>query len=227
MHINWLSYPPSFIGIFIALINACTNSAHWYIQFIWIRVAVSKLVNTAEWFSQRVGYVILSGYIILSGSVLTETGRQFRVHCTPFINSPSGQVIRVPQISTWNYGEFQEIIRVEISSLFPCRNSGEIMENFQCGCFPFFSLENNQGYFRMEISLEISKCHKRPYKGSQLGKNIPVMFYCQYFGELKVLQVQENFPLISTRNFRRKREDVSAGKFRNSSLQLITNDPCW
>ena len=34
-------------------------------------------------------------------------------------------------------------------------------------------------------SLIISKCHKRPYKGSQLSKSIPVMFNCKFFGELK------------------------------------------
>ena len=42
------------------------------------------------------------------------------------------------------------------------------------------------------------------------------MFICQFFGELKGLQIQGNFPLISTRNRRRKLGDVSAWKFPKS-----------
>ena len=66
------------------------------------------------------------------------------------------------------------------------------------------------------ISLKMSMCHNRTYKGSQLGKNIQVMFKCQFFGELKYLQVWGNFLLISTRNFWRNLGDVSAWKFPNS-----------
>ena len=54
------------------------------------------------------------------------------------------------------------------------------------------------------------------HQGSQMWKNIPVMFICQFFGELKGLQIQGNFPLISTRNRRRKLGDVSAWKFPKS-----------
>ena len=107
------------------------------------------------------------------------------------------------------------------------RNKGE----FSMWIFPPLFPRESPGIFPHgnfpHISLKISKCHKRPYKGSQLWKNIPVMFYCQFFGELKGLQVRGNFPLISTRNFGRNWGDVSAGKFPNGSLQLTTNDPCW
>ena len=51
-------------------------------------------------------------------------------------------------------GEFQGIIPLAIPHNFPAeRNSGIIKENFLCGYyFPLFSLENHQGYFRMEVS---------------------------------------------------------------------------
>ena len=40
-------------------------------------------------------------------------------------------------------------------------------------------------------SLKISKNHKRPHKGSQLWKIIPVMFYCQFFGNWNVYRFGE------------------------------------
>ena len=66
---------------------------------------------------------------------------------------PAGKPSTSPRFPHGFMGEFQGIIPVEISSSFPCGNSGEIKENILCGYFPLFSLQNHRGYFHMEISL--------------------------------------------------------------------------
>ena len=66
---------------------------------------------------------------------------------------PSGQAIRVPQISTRIFWGIPGIIPVEISSRFPRGNSGEMKGIFPCGYFRLLSLWNPWRYFRVEISL--------------------------------------------------------------------------
>ena len=141
---------------------------------------------------------------------------------------PAGKPSTSPRFPHGFIREFQGFIPEEISSLYPCGNSGEIKDNFLCTFFPLFSLENHRVYFQMEISLVFpSKCQsviKGHSNGPSCEKNIPVMFWCQFFGELKDFQVRGNYPLISTWNFGRNLGDVSAWKFFNgfsTSLRQI------
>ena len=78
---------------------------------------------------------------------------------------PAGKPSTSPRFPRGFMGEFKGIIPVEISSWFPCGNSGEMKGNFLCGYFRLLSLWNPWGYFHVEISLvfpwKISKCNIR------------------------------------------------------------------
>ena len=132
----------------------------------------------------------------------------FRTFYTQWASHPR------PQISTWIYGGISgDHPRRNLLIIFLRkfrRNKGEFFMRIFPPLFPRESPSIFPHGNFPPISLQMSKCHKRTYKWSQLWKNIPVMFKCQFLGELEGLQVWGNFPLFSTWNFGRNLGVVSA-----------------
>ena len=108
--------------------------------------------------------------VLLNRVMILPTHMNDRIH----LLLPAGEPSRSPRFPLWFMEEFQGIIAVEISSLFPCGNSGEIKENFYVDISTSFPCRiPDQGN-----SPRILKWNGRRSEGSQLSENIPVMIRC-------------------------------------------------
>ena len=110
-------------------------------------------------------------------------------------------LLHIPRFPHRFIGELQGIIPVEISTVFLCRNSVEIMKSFFIRIFPLpFSIVSLRIFpheYFPHTSLKISKRNTRTQEGFQLCNKHHSVDLMSFFGELKCFQVWGNFHLIS------------------------------